>query len=373
MFRNYRNSVSVILLCCLFVFCLSCEKQGPVKIGFMGGLTGRVADLGVAGRNGTMLAIEEINASGGIKGRPVELIVRDDKQNSDIAQKMTAELLDLKVETIIGPMTSSVAMAIVPIINKSDIFLVSPTVTTNELSGIDDRFLRVISTSRNYAMKSAHYQFEKMGKRKAVVVYDLNNKAYTENWFSVFKEKFEGLGGQILDTYTFKSGSGTAFFDIIDKLLVKKPDMFLIITNAVDAALICQQVRKLDTYVTIVASEWASTERFIDLGGSATEGVYVSQFLDRNDNSKRYVDFRTRYIDRFGQEPGFAGIAGYDAAKVVIGALLEIKKGESLKDVMIRKRVFQCVQQEIILDQYGDADRKTFITVIQNGTYNTLK
>ena len=62
-----------------------CQEQPPLKVGYVGGLTGRVAGLGVAGRDGALMAVEEINRDGGIKGRRLELLSRDDQQNVDVA------------------------------------------------------------------------------------------------------------------------------------------------------------------------------------------------------------------------------------------------------------------------------------------------
>jgi branched-chain amino acid transport system substrate-binding protein len=74
---------------------IGCEKKKePIKVGFVGGLTGRLSDLGSGGRNGVMLAVEEINNAGGISGRPVELITKDDKQDPEVAVKVDKELID---------------------------------------------------------------------------------------------------------------------------------------------------------------------------------------------------------------------------------------------------------------------------------------
>jgi branched-chain amino acid transport system substrate-binding protein len=73
---------SVALLVFLTILFSSCQREKPqIKIGFAGGLTGRYSDLGTAGRNGANLAVEEINQTGGIRGRQVLLISKDDKQD----------------------------------------------------------------------------------------------------------------------------------------------------------------------------------------------------------------------------------------------------------------------------------------------------
>lgn len=349
----------------------ACHKTEPVRVGFVGGITGRVADLGVAGRNGVILAVEQQNAAGGINGRAVELIIRDDEQNADTAKRVVGELIGQNVEIIIGPLTSSVAMATLPLVNASKTIMLSPTVTTTDLVGKDDNFLRVISTTRDYASKSARYQVGKLGHRTVATLYDLDNRSYTESWVREFRTTLESQGGRMIAVKSFRSGDDTVFSNTVKELLSTRPDVVLIVCNVVDAAVVCQQVRKLNRSQAIAMVEWASTERFIELAGAAAEDVHVSQFLDRNDRSQRYQAFRKSYRERFGQEPGFAGVAGYDAAVVALEALAHQRPGTSLKETILATRTFQGVQQTITIDRFGDADRRTFVTVISNGQYLT--
>jgi branched-chain amino acid transport system substrate-binding protein len=132
-------------------------------------------------------------------------------------------------------------------------------------------------------------------------------------------------------------------------------------------------VRKIDPTIAITMSEWASTERFIELAGTASENVYMAQFIDRNDASQEFLAFRKAFIERFGQEPGFAGVAGYDAARVVLEAMARRRPGQTLKSAIIETGRFQCLQQQITIDRFGDAERKTFVSVIRNGRYLTLE
>ena len=370
--RSKSNLKFVICIATLTLL-TACQKPEPVRIGFVGGLSGRVSDLGVAGRNGVQLAIEQRNDAGGINGRPVELIVRDDGQNPETAKLAVGELIGQGLELIIGPMTSSMAMAIIPQINASGTILLSPTVTTDDLSGKDDNFLRVIAMTNDYASKNARYLYEKRGVRTVAVIYDIGNRSYSEGWLNDFRTAFTKLGGKVVLTRTFQSGRDTVFQSLVQELLSSKADSVLIIANAVDAALICQQVRKLDARKQIAMSEWGSTERFTELAGTAAEGVAVAQFLDRNDSSTRYRDFLGAYRARFKQEPGFAGMAGYDAAQVALEVYTARRKGETLKNVIIEKGRFQGVQQLLTINRFGDADRKTFTTVIRNGQYVTVE
>lgn len=130
----YRLLKTIILS--LFIsLSLSCSKPEPIKIGFIGALSGRAADLGIGGRNGVQMAIEEINLKGGVNGRPLELLMRDDQQNRNVALNQVHDLQKLGVKAIIGPMTSSIAVTIAPYINEAKLVTISPTATTPDLSG----------------------------------------------------------------------------------------------------------------------------------------------------------------------------------------------------------------------------------------------
>lgn len=343
-----------------------CSKSEPIQLGFVGGTSGRVADLGIAGRNGALLAVELRNQAGGVAGRKVELIMRDDEQNPEVAERVTRELIDRGVAAIVGPMTSVVAVRMVPIANEAGMLLMSPTVATDDLSYQDDYFFRVSASTREYATKMAIYQRH---LRRVAAAYDLGNQSYTVSWLHEFRDTLAKNGGVIIQALGFKSAGDTLFLPIARDLLATQPDGVLIVANSVDAALLCQQIRKLNAHVPIVVAEWGATEQLIELGGKAVEGVIMTQFFDRNSIVPRYRAFRQRYRDRFDQEPGFAGTAGFDAANVVMDALAQRRSGQSLKEVVQVVRRFEGVQHLVYFDEYGDTKRETFISVVRGGRF----
>lgn len=160
----------------------ACSPPEPVRIGFLGGLSGRVADLGIGGRNGAILAVELRNQQGGVNGRRVDLIAEDDQQEPEVAREAVARLLVRAVEVIIGPMTSAMALAVLPQVNLAGIPLIAPTVTTNALTGLDDQFFRVVAPTATHASKSAGYQFLNNRLRRVVLLCDRRNQAYSKSW-----------------------------------------------------------------------------------------------------------------------------------------------------------------------------------------------
>ncbi len=350
-----------------------CAEKEPLQIGFAGGLSGRVADLGISGRNGAILAVEERNEAGGVRGRPVRLVVRDDEQDPSTALRVDREMIALGVEAVIGHMTSAMTEAAVPLMNESGTVMVSPTTTTTYLTGLDDYFIRVSATTREYASRMAGHLRGKEGVETVSAVYDLRNRAYTESWLEEFRREFDALGGRILETVAYESGPEVHFLEVAEKALAPRADGLIIVTSAMDAAMICQQVRKGGSDVLLVAAEWAGTEKLMELGGSAVEGLVVSQFFDRESTDPGYLEWRERYRARFGEEPGFASVNSYDAASLVLQALERRRAGESLKAAILNVGSLMGVQGKVMIDRFGDADRPTFIATVRAGRFQVVE
>lgn len=357
------------LFAALLVLATGCDDPKPVEVGFIGGLSGRVADLGVAGLDGVRLAIEEQNRKGGIAGHPIQLTAEDDRQDPETAKAGFDALATRQVEAVIGPMTSAIAVTLAPLAAEHRIALLSPTVTTRDLAGQDDYFLRVIADTRQYAEASARFHWQQRTIKSFVILADQTNRSYTESWAQDFRVAYEGLGGKVLQILPFHSGQVGDFASLARQAMATHAEAVLILANAADAAQLCQQIRLLDPHIPLVTSEWAATERFGELAGPAAEGVFTSQFVDRESDQQPYAAFRHLFLERFQQEPGFAGIAGYDAATVLITALRQREGGESVRDAVLRISDFQGLQGPIHIDRFGDSWRPTYITAIRNGKY----
>ncbi len=363
-----------LLAVCLCTIPAGCSPPEPIRIGFLGNISGRGADLGIAGRDGVQLAIERINQQGGLDGRRIELLVKDDLQDAETAKKMVEELAAQGVTAIIGPMTSVIGTVVAPLVSRLKIPMVSPTVTTEELTGRDDFFFRVTSTTRTYASRNAQYQRREKAMRRVAAVYDLSNRTFTESWLHQFRLAFVAEGGEIVSEKTFTSGQDVSYFDLARELLAARPDGLLIIANSMDSAYFCQQIRKLDGHIAITLADWGATERLLELGGRTVEGVTVVQTFDRDSVKPEYLAYRQAYMDRYKREPGFPGVYAYDATQVVLTALGHRQQQMSLKEAILAIREFQGVQGPFAFDEFGDVKRPhVSMSVVKDGRFVVLK
>jgi branched-chain amino acid transport system substrate-binding protein len=370
---NWRIHVLIMLFLFSNLFYLGCTKNNPYKVGYVGGLTGRHYDLGVSGRNGITLGIEDINRKGGINGRRVDLVTRDDKQDPEVAVRVVNELIDSGVDLILGHMTSSMSKVTLPVVNKRGILMISPTTSSSYFAEKDDNFIMMHPSTRVSAGFFSNYVYGEMGLRSVAVVYDLSNKTYTESWHENFREGFEGHGGRIIKAVTFTSGEETSMKQVAESLLEGSPDGVAIISGALDAAMICQQIRKLNSKVSILAAEWAFTGDILRQGGSAVEGVVFVQKVDLDSTAPKYMEFKKAYADRFGREPDFAATLAYDAVIVASDALARAKTKNDLTKAIIEKGTYEGLQGKFFIDGNGDVQRRHYIITVKDNNFSVVK
>lgn len=345
----------------------SCSDPEPIRVGFIGELTGNSADLGEAGRNGTMLAIEEANQNGGIKGQRLELLVRGTGNTPESAINTANELIQAKVVAIIGPMTSGMATALLPAVDAAQTVMISPTASAFKLSGQDDYLFRINWTTRDNARLYAQHCLAQ-GYRRIAAAANQNNRVFSESWLQELKLAFEQGGGKIVALQYFDSASESQM-PIVERLLQSTPDALVFIANAADSAGLAQQTRKLNKRIPLLAAEWASTDQLIELGGQAVENMAVVQQFDADDKSPRFTDFYQRYRKRFGREPAYASVLAHDAASVLLDTLARRSSDMPLKTALIDKGPFQGIQETIHFDSFGDTRRNARIAIIQNGRF----
>ncbi len=345
-----------------------CGPTEPIRLGFIGGLSDRNSDNGQSGQNGVILAIEQFNRAGGLHGRMVELVSRDDAQHRETAARSAHELVAARVEAVIGPFTSSMAEVIVPITGQAGILEVSPTITSMAFYGKDDNLVRINRTTRDNARDYAKTLIQR-GQRQFAIAYDTRNKNFTASWLAEFRQAAIAGGAEVLIAVPYESGADTDFAQVVHDMLSAKPDSLFFISGALDVARLAQQARKQAPQLPIGASEWAATEQLVELGGDVVEGLLIVQNYDHEDNSPRFREFSEAYFKRFQRSPGYSSVSAYDAATVVLDALRKRQGGETLKDALLKNSPYQGLQQEIAFDANGDTPRKVFFTQIRGGRY----
>lgn len=365
-----RITILSFILISTLLLQASCKEPEPVRIGFLGELTTRAAGLSTSARDGFLLAIEEINATGGINNRQVEAIVQDTRMHKETALNAVRTLSERKVSVIIGPMTSQTAVSVVPEINRLEIPIISPTSSTNQLTGLDDYFFRVYYTNTQAAELLAQRIIARDKIKNIVAIYDLGNKAYTEDWVQNFKGIVEQSGGSVTKI-PFELSSDTLFLDIAKQASAENPQGVLILANAVDTALICQQLAKIGVDLPRYATGWSYSDDLLHFGGKSVEGLAVIQSANmQSPTSPTAKTFVKAFQERYSATPNFPAMHAYDATRIALQVLNKSTDPKVVRKKLLSISTFQGVQDELSFDRFGDQKNPTlYLARITDGKF----
>jgi branched-chain amino acid transport system substrate-binding protein len=369
-----RTSLHGLLVVCAALLLAACEQQAsappPIRLGVIVDVSGPSASLGRAGRNGMQLAVEEANAAGGIQGRPIELLYRDDGFDPQRARQAAAELIAAPVEAAIGPMTSLIAEQLAPLFTEAGILLMGGTPLSPLLAGRDDQFFRTLSHSNPDARDIANHLGRQQDLQRVNVIIELSNRSYTLPWLADFKRHLQANGAEVGLTVEFSRDQQTDFADLARRALADQPAAVVLISSALDTALLATQLRQQQPQLILATPAWAAADTLIEMGGRAVEGMVTAQAFDLNDSSAAFVAFKQRYQARFAQPIDTAALTSYNATRVLLTALQQRLPGEQPKQALLRIRQFQGLQQPIVFDDFGDSDSLLYPMVVRDGRFS---
>ncbi|MHB9003983.1 MAG: ABC transporter substrate-binding protein [Coriobacteriia bacterium] len=355
------------VLALALIGCALDDADRPVVVGYMGGLSGRASSLGIAGRDGAQLAVEQVNARGGIHGDPVVFVAADDGIGPDSAPDAFRSLVDKGAVAVVGPVTSASAVTAKPIADELEVPMLSPSVSSGDLTGIDDYFLRIYPDNKYAGSLLASETVSGFGHRRISVIYDLSNRSYAETQYLEFREAAERLGAVVPLTVTFTSGKDLDYSSVAKQVAESNPECVLIIANAIDTGMLCQRLRAAGSSAHVIATPWSGTDDLISTGGSAVEGLLYLDTIDPVSEEPRFKTFVTEFQSRFGYRPGFSAAHAYEAMVLVLEAAERGPEPEGIKKYLTSEGPFQGLQVTIEIDRYGDAIRPYFPMVVKEG------
>ena len=343
----------------------------PVLVGVAATLTGNNAELGIQTRNGVALALEDFNARGGVDGRPVELVIKDDLGTPEGATAAASFLLQQGVSAIVGHSTSSQTMAGLKVTDPAGIVMISPTASTTALSGKDDFFFRVVDVSATRAEVLGRHIREARGCATMSIVYDTVNRAFTQSFVDAVRKGFENADGKILESLTFDSGADPDVLAITASLAQTPPEAVCIVASDINTALVSQRIRLGGLNVPLFTSSMACTPLLISHGGSAVEGISTVQSLWVSEDNPAYFSYMERYRESYGERAAFGGVFGYEAGMILFEALKETDGmgGAPLKKALLGLGPRRVLTEPISFDPYGDVSRPYSLLKVQNGKF----
>ncbi len=360
--------------CCLFVLYtgVSARAADTIKLGVQGAHSGDLASYGVPSLNAVRLAVEEVNANGGINGKMVEVISQDDECKPEKATSAATKLISDQVNAVIGPICSGPTNASLPLFQNADLISISPTATTPALteSGKNPLFFRTVARDNAQAQLTSDFMLNKLNAKKIAYLHD--NGEYGKG-FADYNRQLMEKGGAETVLFEAVTPDAVDFTAVVRKLRRARPDIIVFGGYQPVASKLVQQMRRDRLDTPFIGPDGVKDETFLKMTGKDGEGVYASYPKDTT-TLEQYEKARQQHLKAFGTEPGFGFYNAYAATQAILDAIKKTNSTDvKLLNEALRNNVVSTPLGNIKFNANGDAAGMALsIYQVQDGKFKEL-
>ena len=341
----------------------------PIKIGEYASLTGKEAGFGQTSHHGVVLALEEINAAGGVLGRPLELAYEDNQTKSGESATAAKKLISRdKVVALIGEVSSGRSLEAAPIAQAAKIPMIAPAATNPKVTQTGNYIFRVCFIDPFQGTVMAKFAKQDLKAKRVAILSSVSN-AYSLGLAKFFKETFLAGGGEIATEKNFSEGDKD-FRAQLTAVKAANVDAIFVPSYYTEAALIARQARDLGITAPFFGGDGWEDEQLLSIGGDALNGCYYSTHFSAENTDPAVGKFVVKYKARWnGEVPGAFSALGYDAVYVLADAIKRAgtTDGPKLRDALAATKNFPGASGVTTLDKDRNASKAATIIAIKGG------
>ncbi|MCL2270093.1 MAG: ABC transporter substrate-binding protein [Treponema sp.] len=331
-----KNLVLFAVLICVLSLAIGCKKDSDtVSIGAIFPLSGGVAFYGNESRDGALLALEEINAGGGLLGRKLAMISEDDEGNAEKTVNAFTKLTSRdKVSIILGSSTSGPTQAISTLAQRNKVILISPSATNIDVTKAGDYIFRACFIDPFQGVVGADFAYQTLGNRRAAILYDAGAD-YNSGLAEAFRNQFKSLGGVVVADEAYQSGD-VDFNAQVTRIRAANPDMVYLPNYYSDVSLQAKQLRDQGITCTLVGGDgW--DDLINNAGDEVLNGFWSSGFASDTTDPKG-VTFVRAFQSRFNRPASQFAALGYDTMMLVADGIKAANSFDTaaVKDAMAK-------------------------------------
>lgn len=346
-----------------------------IKVGEFASLTGKEATFGVSSHEGTIMAIEELNAAGGLLGRKLELLTEDTQSKPGEPATVVNKLVARDgVVAVLGEVASSRSLEAAPICQQNKIPMISPSSTNPKVTETGDYIFRVCFIDPFQGTVMANFATKTLKAKKVAVFTDVKSD-YSKGLAKFFKEQFLKNGGVIATELDFNGGDKD-FKAQLTAIKGTSPDGVFIPGYYTDVALIAIQAKQLGLNVPLFGGDGWESEKLVEIGKDAVEGHYFSTHYHPDVGSAQSKRFVENYKKRWnGKVPDALAACGYDSAIFLADGIKRAgtTDGAKLREALASAKDFEAVTGKINMNAQRDAVKSAVILQVKDGKFAYLE
>jgi branched-chain amino acid transport system substrate-binding protein len=312
-----KKSLTVVLaFCCVaFMVFVGCgQASDTVAIGAVFPLSGQVAFYGTESRDGILLAIEEINAAGGLLGKKLTLIAEDDEGNAEKSVNAFTKLTSRdKVAYVLGSSTSGATQSMTALAQQGKVILISPSATNTAVTRVGDYIFRTCFIDPFQGVVGADFAFDTLSARRAAILYDAGAD-YNTGLAESFRNQFKAIGGEVVADEAYQTGD-VDFNAQVTRIKAANPDIVYLPNYYNDVALQAKQLRAQGITCALVGGDgW---DGLIDNAGDEVLNGFWSAGFAADTTDPKGQAFVKAFTAKFNKPASQFSALGYDTMMLV--------------------------------------------------------
>ena len=308
----------------------SSTSWAQIKIGVAEALTGNAAQYGVPIRKGLELAVSEINDSGGVNGRKIELIVEDEQGKKEEAINVFKKLIfQDKVLMLFGPTLSNSAQASDPVAQGARLVVFGTSNTADGITSIGNYVFRNSVTEADIVPVTLKMAAQKTGLKKVAVLYG-NDDIFTKSGYDNFKKALETVKIPVTTTETFAKGD-VDFKPQLTKIKSSNPDAVVLSALIAEGAPVMVQARQLGITLPFIGGNGMNSPKLFDLAKDNSDNLWVGSPWSIENPAAENKRFITAYQKAHNALPDQFAAQAYDAMYIAVQALKKVKLSGKLE------------------------------------------
>jgi branched-chain amino acid transport system substrate-binding protein len=381
--NNWRRQILMAATLSCLVWGGGCGKGGDqsgaaadvIKVGEYASLHGSEAAFGQSSHKGTVLAIEQVNAAGGVLGKKIDLTSEDNLSKPGESATIVKKLITRDhVVAVLGEVASGRSLEAAPICQGDKIPMISPSSTNPKVTQTGDYIFRVCFTDPFQGKLLAEFGLKTLKAKKVAILSDVA-APYSVGLAQYFREPFLAGGGQIVIEQKYSSHDKD-FKAQLTAIKAANPDAIFVPGYYTEAGLIVLQARQLGITIPLFGGDGWEAPELIETAGNALEGTYYSTHYSPEAQSPLVQDFVKKFQARWdGETPDAMAALGYDSAMVLVDAMKRAGTTESakLRDAIAATKDLECVTGKTTLDAERNPTKSAVIVTVKDGKFKYVE
>lgn len=367
--QTMMSKFSVLLLAiAALTMTAACTKKSSneIVVGHFGSMTGSDATFGQSTDDGIRLAIDDVNAAGGVNGKKIKLITMDDQGKAEEAAAVVTRLIEQeKVVALLGEVASSRSLAAAPIAQTKKVPMISPSSTNPKVTEVGDHIFRVCFIDPFQGTVMAKFATENLKVKKIAILREVSSD-YSMGLADFFTQKLKELGGEIVADLSYQN-QDVDFKAQLTQIKSKNPEAIFIPGYYTQVGLIARQARELGINAPLMGGDGWDSPKLSEIGGKAVDGGYFSNHYSTESTDAAAVEFMKKFKEKYKKDPDGLSAAGYDAARVLVQAIKSAGEptAANIRNEIAKIKDFAGATGNILINEQRNATKSAVVVQVQ--------